>query len=57
MLHGKEVYKSKELIEERTIRKFQIVQAVVKRKVERLINSYNLDAIISVGYRVNSVEQ
>ena len=37
-----------------TIRKFRIVQKEGQRTVERDIDCFNLDAIISVGYRVNS---
>jgi len=53
--HLKEIYKSHELIEEATIRNFRIVQQEGKRQVERPIDFYHLDAIISVGYRVNSI--
>lgn len=53
--HLKEVYKSGEIEENRTIRKFRIVQIEGQREVSRDIDFYNLDAIISVGYRVNSV--
>jgi len=53
--HLKEIYKSAEIQEERTIRKFRIVQTEGTREVNRDIDFYNLDAIISVGYRVNSV--
>ncbi len=53
--HLKEIFKSGEADESRTIRKFRIVQKEGKRKVERNVEFYNLDAIISVGYRVNSV--
>lgn len=53
--HLKEIYKSGEIQEERTIRKFRIVQQEGERQVNREIYFYNLDAIISVGYRVNSV--
>jgi hypothetical protein len=53
--HLKEIYKSGEIQEERTIRKFRIVQTEGNREVNREIDFYNLDAIISVGYRVNSV--
>ncbi len=53
--HLKNIYKQNELIAEATIRKFRIVQAEGKREVTRNIDFYNLDAIISVGYRVNSV--
>lgn len=53
--HLKEIYKSGEIQEERTIRKFRIVQTEGSREVNREIDFYNLDAIISVGFRVNSV--
>ena len=43
-----------ELTPEATIRKFRIVQQEGERKVNREIEHYNLDMIISVGYRVNS---
>jgi hypothetical protein len=52
--HLSEIYKSAELSENRTIRNFRIVQNEGGRQVEREIAFYNLDAIISVGYRVNS---
>lgn len=53
--HLKEIYKSSEILEDGTVRKFRIVQQEGKRQVNRDIDFYNLDAIISVGYRVNSV--
>lgn len=53
--HLKEIYKSDEIQEEPTIRKFRIVQTEGKRQINREVDFYNLDAIISVGYRVNSV--
>ncbi len=53
--HLKEIFKSGEIEENRTIRKFRIVQTEGKRQVERSVDFYNLDAIISIGYRVNSV--
>jgi len=53
--HLKEIYKSGEIEEKRTIRKFRIVQAEGSREVSREVDFYNLDAIISVGYRVNSI--
>jgi hypothetical protein len=53
--HLKEIYKSGEAEENRTIRNFRIVQTEGKRQVERNVEFYNLDAIISVGYRVNSI--
>ena len=54
--HLKEIFKSKELDKESTIRNFRIVQIEGQRKVEREVEFYNLDAIIAVGYRVNSLE-
>jgi hypothetical protein len=53
--HLKEIFKSGELDENPTIRKFRIVQTEGKREVSREVDFYNLDAIISVGYRVNSI--
>jgi len=53
--HLKEVYGSGEIRPEATIRKFRIVQQEGSRQVEREVDFFNLDAIISVGYRVNSV--
>ncbi len=52
--HIKNIYSEGELVPEATIRKFRIVQKEGKRNVERLIDFYNLDVIISVGYRVRS---
>jgi hypothetical protein len=52
--HLKNIYESGELDENSTIRNFRIVQMEGKREVKRDINFYNLDAILSVGYRVNS---
>ena len=52
--HLQNIYKSEELAESSTIRKFRIVQREGKRDVAREIDFYNLDATISVGYRVNS---
>jgi hypothetical protein len=52
--HIKAIYKEDELLEDTTIRKFRIVQKEGKRKVTRDVLHYNLDVIISVGYRVNS---
>jgi len=53
--HLKEIYESGELEKESTTRKFRVVQLEGTRKVSREIEHYNLDAIISVGYRVNSM--
>jgi len=53
--HLKNIYDQAELARDATIRKFRIVQTEGKREVSRSVDFYNLDAIISVGYRVNSV--
>jgi len=53
--HLKNIYAQQELSLESTIRKFRIVQKEGKRDVAREVDFYNLDAIISVGYRVNSI--
>lgn len=53
--HLKNIYLLRELDQDATIRKFRIVQVEGSREVNRNIDFYNLDAIISVGYRVNSV--
>src|SRR5690625_136876 len=52
--HLKNIFESGELEKDSTIRKFRIVQMEGTRKVKREIEFYNLDAIIAVGYRVNS---
>src|SRR4030067_2896367 len=52
----KEIYASGELKEEATIRKIRIVQKEGKRDISRVIDYYNLDSIIAVGYRVNSFQ-
>jgi len=53
--HLKNIYAEGELVSESTIRKFRIVGLEGMREVARSIDHYNLDAIISVGYRVNSI--
>ena len=53
-LHLKNIYKSGELDEISTTEKYSVVRQEGNRKVKRQIKFYNLDAIISVGYRVNS---
>jgi len=53
--HLKNIYETEEIQCEATIRKFRIVQTEGSREVSRNVDFYNLDAIISVGYRVNSV--
>ncbi|MBQ0769930.1 MAG: virulence protein RhuM/Fic/DOC family protein [Bizionia sp.] len=52
--HLKNLYASEELMPDATIRKFRIVRQEGNRQVNRNLDHYNLDAIISVGYRVNS---
>ena len=52
--HIKNVFLEGELSEDSTIRKFRIVQKEAERRVVRDIEHYNLDVIISVGYRVSS---
>jgi len=54
VLHLKNIYKSVELDEKATTEYFSVVQKEGSRQVKRKIRFYNLDAIISVGYRVNS---
>lgn len=52
--HIRNIYRDGELDEKRTLRKKRIVQKEGNRNVTREVKMYNLDAIISVGYRVNS---
>ena len=52
--HIKNVFKEGELSENSTVAKFATVQNEGNRNVERMIENYNLDVIISVGYRVKS---
>lgn len=52
-LHLKNVYKEVELAEQATTEDFSVVRQEGKRQVRRQLRDYNLDAIISVGYRVN----
>lgn len=54
--HIANIYSDNELKEESTVSKMEIVQMEGKRNVKRLVNYYNLDLIIAVGYRVNSVQ-
>ena len=53
-LHLKNIYKDFELDKSSTTEKFSVVQHEGNREVTRKIGYYNLDAVISVGYRVNS---
>jgi len=52
--HIQNIYSERELSTSSTIRKFRIVQVEGTREVSRLVDFYNLDVIISVGYRVSS---
>ena len=53
--HLGHIYAEGELEKEATCRDFRQVRQEGKRQVNRLVTHYNLDAIISVGYRVNSI--
>lgn len=53
-LHLKNIYETGELAQEATTEYFSVVQNEGERQVNRKLKFYNLDAIISVGYRVNS---
>lgn len=53
-LHIKNIFSENELAEDLTTELFSVVQTEGKRNVTRQIKHYNLDVIISVGYRVNS---
>ncbi len=52
--HISNIYDDEELLPEATIRKFRIVQMEGSREVGRLIDHYNLEMIIAVGFRVRS---
>jgi hypothetical protein len=53
-LHLKNIYAEKELNEFSTTEDFSVVQQEGSREVSRIVKHYNLDAIIAVGYRINS---
>ena len=53
--HIKHIFQTKELTEKATVRNFRTVRKEGKRTVSRDVLHYNLDMIISIGYRVNSV--
>lgn len=53
-MHLKKIYAEQELAEDSTCKDFLQVQSEGDREVKRKRKHYNLDAIISVGYRVNS---
>ena len=52
--HLSNIFEEGELFKEATVSKMEIVQEEGSRAVKRLVDFYNLDAIISVGYRINS---
>ena len=52
--HIKNIYEQEELEENATVRDFRTVRQEGKRQVVRTLTYYNLDAIISIGFRVNS---
>lgn len=54
--HFTNIFKGGELQKDATVRKFRTVQKEGEREVSRNLEFYNLDAIISVGYRVNSMQ-
>ena len=54
--HLQNIFKTKELEENQTTQKIRVVQNEGNRKVSRQVTFYSLDAIIAVGYRVNSKE-
>ena len=54
--HIKHIYEDGELVEESTCRKIRQVRQEGARMVEREIPHYNLDMIISLGYRINSIQ-
>ena len=54
-LHLRNIYDSGELEEKATTEKISVVRQEGTREVNRSLHFYNLDAVISVGYRVNSI--
>ena len=54
--HISKIFKNKELEAIQTVAKFATVQKEGKKEVRRDIDYYNLDVVISVGYRVNAAE-
>ena len=52
--HIKKVFDERELQEEATIRKYRIVQSEGERQVARMVDHYNLQMIIAVGFKVNN---
>lgn len=54
--HINNIYKTDELSQDRTHRNFRMVRMEGNREVSRDVSHYNLDMIISIGYRVNSIK-
>ncbi len=55
-LHLKNIYREQELQEAATTEDFSVVRQEGKRQVQRQLRHYNLDAIVSVGYRISSAQ-
>lgn len=55
VMHLKNIFREGELDEAATAKDFLAVQMEGKRQVQRRLKHYNLDAIISIGYRINSI--
>lgn len=55
IFHLKNIYETSELTEEATTKDYLVVRKEGNRDVRRKIQIYNLDAIISLGYRINSI--
>lgn len=53
-LHLKNIYNDLELDRNSTTEEFSVVQKEGNREVKRIVKYYNLDAVISVGYRVST---
>ena len=53
-MHINQIYNTNELDENSTSKNFLLVQRVGNREVKRNVQYYNLDMVISIGYRVNS---
>ncbi|MBN2189456.1 MAG: virulence RhuM family protein [Chitinispirillaceae bacterium] len=54
--HLQNIFNDKELLKEATVKEILTVQSEGERKVSRNLEYYNLDAIIAVGYRINSLQ-
>ena len=53
-MHLRNIYKTGELKKDATAKDFLVVRTEGKKQVKRQLKHFNLDAVISVGYRVNS---